>query len=102
MPTVNPLITLWKKYGNYVKSAVAVITVIVSVTGWIISTTTTKVNYQNKINAFQEQITTLNTTVDALSKQQSTQFDKINDALLQQNLLNGKVLQYIQYKQPKK
>ncbi len=82
MPTKEPI---WKKYMSFFKDAVFIIGIVVSTFGWIRSETIKKTNLENEVKI-------LTTAVEGQTKQ----LEKINDYLLKQSELNGKIINYIE------
>lgn len=78
---------VWKKHMTYIRDAVFVILFLVTVAGWARSSIVqkTKIEYE---------VSRLNDTM----KEITMQLDKINNILLDQKELNGKIIQYMQQK----
>ena len=79
--------TLWKKIMSNVRDIVFIILFLASIVGWIRSETVKNTKLETKVQEL---------TV-AIEKQNS-QLEKINQILLDQNELNGKIIMYMQMK----
>jgi len=87
MPKTPAKEPAWKRYVNIVKDVVFVVGILVSAGGWIRSETIKKNDTKNKIEA-------LTKAVD----ESTEQLKKINTILMEQQTLNGKIIQYMSMK----
>lgn len=76
--------TIWKKHMSLIKDVVFIVGILVSTVGWIRSETIKKNNLENQVKILTE-------AVDGNTKQ----LKEINTILMDQNLLNGKIIQYM-------
>ena len=76
--------SVWKKNMSIVKDVVFIILFLATTTGWVISSTTNKSDLKNEVKALTEQV-----------KGTNKQLEKINETLMEQSELNGKVLMFI-------
>jgi len=79
--------SIWKKYMCYVRDVIYIAGILIAVYGWVRSETINKTNLENKVEV-------LTKSVDDNTKQ----LEKINEILLQQSQLNGKIIQYMEIK----
>ena len=86
MPRVIPE-TVWKKYMSTLKDIIFIIGIVISTTGWIRSETIKRTKIEIKIEE-------LTKAVDDNTKQH----EKMNDIISQQNVLNGKIIQFMELK----
>jgi len=77
-------ITSWKKNMNIIKDISLLLSLIIITGGWIRSATIKETNIKNKIEILTNSI---NETTEQLKK--------INDILMEQQTLNGKIIQYL-------
>jgi hypothetical protein len=80
-----PVENTWKKYMAIIRDVVFIVLFLTSVVGWVRSETIKK--------------TKLETQVEILTKvmdDNTKELGKINDILLEQKELNGKIIQYMQ------
>jgi hypothetical protein len=85
MPPTKTTESIWKKYMTIIRDMVFIFLFLVSIVGWIRSET--------------KKATKLETNVETLLNNdaiQTEQLEKINDILMEQKELNGKIIQYMQ------
>jgi hypothetical protein len=76
-----------KKYVGYIKDAAYVIGIVISLMGWVHSETVNKTNMENKVEV-------LSKAVESNTKQ----IEKMNELFMEQNKLNGSIIQYMAIK----
>ena len=86
---MTPILTEsnWKKNMTFIRDVVFIILFLASIVGWIRSETISKTKLEMKVE-------TLSETVNGLTKE----IEKTNEILSQQQVLNGKIIQYMQMK----
>jgi cell division protein YceG involved in septum cleavage len=77
--------TQWSKHMTFIRDVVFIILFFASIIGWIRSETIKKTKLEDKI----EQLT-------EVTKESTKQLEKVNDILYQQQILNGKIIQYME------
>ena len=87
MTTKNIEITNIKMFGLSVKDIIYIISLAISLGGWVRSETIQK-------QRFDAQIEILTRKIDA----NQAELQKINEIFLEQQVLNGKIIQYMQMK----
>ena len=88
MPAKNATpaeVTKFTVFGLPLKDIIYIITILVSLGGWIRSETIQKQEFNNQIEALTKKI-------DANHEQ----LEKINEIFIQQQVLNGKIIQYME------
>ena len=83
-------VTKYTVFGLSLKDLIYIITIMISLGGWIRSETIQKQNFNNQIDALTKKI-------DANHQQ----LEKINEIFIQQQVLNGKIIQYMEMDQKK-
>lgn len=78
---------IWKKYMTITRDVVFVILFLVSVGGWIRTATIQKTRLEDEVK-----------TLTVAMEEITDQLEKINDILMDQKELNGKIIQYMQQK----
>jgi hypothetical protein len=79
--------SIWKKNMTMIRDIVFVVLFLSTIVGWIRSETVKKAKLENEIEI-------LNNKLDDISKH----VEKTNDILNQQQILNGKIIQYMEMK----
>jgi len=79
--------TLWKKYMTMIRDIVFILLFLASIVGWIRSETAKKTKLETQVETLTEAV-----------KSTNEQLIKVNEALSEQNILNGKVLQFMDMK----
>ena len=77
-------IPAWKKYIPTIKDLVFIIGILVSSIGWIRASGVEKSEFKNQIKNLTEEVAGTN-----------TQLEKINETLVVQSELNGKIIMFI-------
>lgn len=85
-PAASPS-PIWKKYMTITRDVVFVILFLVSVGGWIRTATIQKTRLEDEVK-----------TLTVAMEEITDQLEKINDILMDQKELNGKIIQYMQQK----
>lgn len=75
----------WKRHMTFIRDVAFIILFLASVIGWIRSETIKKTKMEDNI----EQLT-------IVIKETTKQLEKVNDILYQQQLLNGKIINYME------
>ena len=76
---------IWKKHMIYIRDGVFVILFLVSVGGWVRTSTVQKTRLEDEVK-----------TLSIATNELTRQLEKINNILLEQKELNGKIIQYMQ------
>lgn len=84
MPTKTE--TNWKKYMTIIRDTVFVILFLASVIGWITSETKKKTKLEDQVE----------TLTKIVTEDNAQQLEKINDILSEQQILNGKIIQFME------
>jgi len=85
MPT--KIETTWKKHMSVIKDIIFIIGILVSSIGWIRSEAIKETNTKNQIEILTKAV-----------EDNTTQLEKINNVLNEQQNLNGQIIQYMKMK----
>ena len=80
-----PKESAWKTHMTFIRDVVFIIVFLASVVGWIRSETIKKTRMEEKIEHLTE-----------ATNQSAKQLEKVNEILNQQQLLNGKIIQFME------